>query len=138
MASTDDHHHADGTPDSGSPGPGAPDHGPIGDHTRAAVATADHLHGPHGGHGQHQQTQAVLNRLARTEGHLRAVRRMVDEGRDCSEVLIQLAAVRSAVDRVARVVLEDHVESCLRRAASNGTTDQEWDSLKTALDRFIS
>ena len=98
-----------------------------------------HVHptGEHG-HGQHQQTQAVLNRLSRTEGHIRAVRRMVEEGRDCADVLIQLAAVRSAVDRVARVVLEDHVESCLRLAASNGTTDQEWESLKTALDRFIS
>ncbi|HEX2034761.1 MAG TPA: metal-sensing transcriptional repressor [Chloroflexota bacterium] len=89
-------------------------------------------------HGQHQQTQAVLNRLARTEGHIRAVRRMVEEGRDCAEVLIQLAAVRSAVDRVARIVLEDHVESCLRQAASNGTPDAEWESLKQALDRFIS
>jgi DNA-binding FrmR family transcriptional regulator len=95
-------------------------------------------HGHAHPHGQHQQTKAVLNRLSRTEGHLRAVRRMVEEGRDCAEVLIQLAAIRSAVDRVARVVLEDHVESCLRQAASNGTTDEEWESLKTALDRFIS
>jgi DNA-binding FrmR family transcriptional regulator len=39
---------------------------------------------------------------------------------------------------VARVVLEDHVESCLRQAATNGTPDDEWESLKTALDRFIS
>ena len=105
----------------------------------AAAAHDDHVH-PAGerSHGQHQQTQAVLNRLSRTEGHIRAVRRMVEEGRDCADVLIQLAAVRSAVDRVARVVLEDHVESCLRLAASNGTTDEEWESLKTALDRFIS
>jgi DNA-binding FrmR family transcriptional regulator len=89
-------------------------------------------------HGPHQQTKAVLNRLSRTEGHVRAVRRMVEEGRDCADVLIQLAAIRSAVDRVARLVLEDHVESCLRQAVSNGTPDDEWDSLKTALDRFIS
>lgn len=80
----------------------------------------------------------MLNRLARTEGHVRAVRRMVEEGRACSDVLIQLAAVRAAVDRVARVVLEDHLESCLRDAASNGSTDAEWKSLKEALDRFIS
>lgn len=107
------------------------------------MAPDDHDHGAHGhgygqGHGPHQQTKAVLNRLARTAGHLQAVRRMVEEGRDCAEVLIQLAAVRSAVDRTARLVLEDHVESCLRRAASNGTTDEEWESLKTALDRFVS
>ena len=97
-----------------------------------APAERDPIHGPH------QQTRAVLNRLSRTEGHVRAVRRMVEEGRDCADVLIQLAAIRSAVDRVARLVLEDHVESCLRQAVSNGTPDDEWDSLKTALDRFIS
>ena len=89
-------------------------------------------------HGPHQQTRSVLNRLSRTEGHVRAVRRMVEEGRDCADVLIQLAAIRSAVDRVARLVLEDHVESCLRQAVTNGTPDDEWESLKTALDRFIS
>src|SRR5262245_45212433 len=105
-----------------------------------APETNEHDDGAHGSPRprQHQQTQAVLNRLARTEGHLRAVGRMVEEGRDCAEVLIQLAAVRAAVDRVARIVLEDHVESCLRQAASNGTPDDEWESLKTALDRFIS
>ena len=97
-----------------------------------------HGHGRAHEHGQHQQTQAVLNRLARTTGHLQAVRRMVEEGRDCAEILIQLAAIRSAVDRTARIVLEDHVESCLRQAATNGKTGEEWESLKTALDRFIS
>ncbi len=128
------------------PAGATPERPPAGDGPAPAVSHSHadphshegHAPGTHGSHGPHQQTQAVLNRLARTEGHLRAVRRMVDEGRDCADVLIQLAAVRSAVDRVARVVLEDHVESCLRQAASNGTTDGEWQSLKTALDRFIS
>ncbi len=105
----------------------APAHPPA-----AGAAGLDPVHGPH------QQTRSVLNRLARTEGHVRAVRRMVEEGRDCADVLIQLAAIRAAVDRVARLVLEDHVESCLRQAVSNGTPDDEWESLKTALDRFIS
>ena len=69
---------------------------------------------------------------------VRGVRRMVESGSPCADVLIQLAAVRAAVDKVARVVLEDHLESCLRQAATNGKTDDEWTSLKEALDRFIS
>jgi DNA-binding FrmR family transcriptional regulator len=108
--------------------------GAVHDRQHGAEAHREHGHS----HRPHQQTKAVLNRLSRTEGHLRAVRRMVEEGRDCADILIQLAAIRSAVDRVARVVLEDHVESCLRQAATNGTPDDEWESLKTALDRFIS
>jgi CsoR family transcriptional regulator, copper-sensing transcriptional repressor len=93
---------------------------------------------PHRHESPHHQTQAVLNRLARTEGHIRAVRRMVEEGRDCPDVLIQLAAIRAAVDKVARVVLEDHIESCLREAVANGTAESEWRSLKGALDRYLS
>ena len=46
----------------------------------------------------HTQTKAVINRLARAIGHLESVKRMVEDGRDCAEVLIQLAAVRSALD----------------------------------------
>lgn len=93
---------------------------------------------PHLHTAPHQQTRAVLNRLARTEGHVRAIRRMVEEGRPCTDVLIQLAAVRSAVDKVSRIVLEDHLETCLHQAVATGTTETEWHSLKAALDRFLS
>ena len=60
-----------------------------------------HAHGiaHHHGHGHvHENQRAVINRLARAIGHLEKVKRMVEEGYDCSEVLIQLAAVRSALD----------------------------------------
>ena len=54
----------------------------------------DHAHEP-GAHGHvHANTKAVINRLARAIGHLESVKKMVEDGRDCSEVLIQIAAVR--------------------------------------------
>lgn len=62
---------------------------------------------------------------------------MVEEGRDCTDVLIQLAAVRAAIDRASKLVLEDHLESCVRGAARNGGADEEWDRLKKALDSFV-
>lgn len=86
---------------------------------------------------EHKQTKAVIDQLARTAGHVTSIKRMVEEGRDCTDVLVQLAAVRSAVDRAARIVLEDHIESCLRDAASTGTADEEWDRLKSALGRYF-
>ncbi|MCL4370836.1 MAG: metal-sensing transcriptional repressor [Chloroflexi bacterium] len=89
-------------------------------------------------HGEHKHTKEVINRLSRIEGHVRAVKGMVAEGRACPDVLIQLAAIRSAVEQVSRVILSDHVESCLRGAAATGDADDEWVSLKEALDRFIS
>jgi DNA-binding FrmR family transcriptional regulator len=85
----------------------------------------------------HQQTKVIADQLARTAGHVTSVKRMVEEGRSCTDVLIQLAAVRAAIDRAAKLVLEDHVESCLRGAAHNGLADEEWARLKTALDSFI-
>ena len=85
----------------------------------------------------HQQTKAVADQLARTAGHVLSVKRMVEEGRSCPDVLIQLAAVRAAIDRAAKLVLEDHLESCLRGAARNGDSDGEWMRLKQALDTFI-
>ena len=86
---------------------------------------------------QHQHTRAVVNRLARIEGHIRSIKAMVEEGRDCADVLVQLAAVRAAVNQVGRVVLEDHVESCLLDAASDGSADEVWTGLKRAFGIFF-
>ena len=86
---------------------------------------------------QHKHTKAVANRLARAEGHLRAVRRMVEEGAPCPDVLVQIAAVRAALDRAARIVLSDHMESCLRQAAEGEAADKAWEEFKHALDRYI-
>lgn len=79
----------------------------------------------------------MIKRLARAEGHLAAVRRMVEEGRDCPDVLIQLAAVRAALDSTARLVLSDHMETCLRDAAEHGDVSQVWGDLRKALESFI-
>ena len=57
--------------------------------------------GNHSHNHVHTNTKAVLNRLSRTIGHLEAVKRMVEDGRDCSEVLIQLSAVKSAINNFA-------------------------------------
>ena len=69
-----------------------------------------HAHGISHSHGHvHENQKAVINRLARAIGHLEKVKRMVEEGNDCSEVLIQLAAVRSALDNTGKVNLQDHM-----------------------------
>lgn len=86
---------------------------------------------------RHKQTKAVINRLSRIEGHVRSIKTMVEEGRDCSDILIQIAAVRSAVTQVGRVVLEDHVESCLLTAATDGTADKVWVDLQKAFRVFL-
>jgi DNA-binding FrmR family transcriptional regulator len=102
-----------------------------------AEATVAHDHLVHAADAHaHAHRPEVKKRLARAAGHLEAVRRMVDADRDCPEVLRQIAAVRAALDATAKLVLSDHMESCLRGAAS-GEPDRAWHDLKGALETFI-
>ena len=82
---------------------------------------SEHIH-------HHSETKNVLNRLSRAVGHLEAIKKMVEEGRDCGDVLIQLAAVRSAINSIGKIVLADHMEHCIADAIESG--DRE------ALDKF--
>jgi len=68
----------------------------------------------------HTETKAVLNRLSKAIGHLEAVKNMVEDGRGCAEVLTQLAAVRSALNRTSEIILKDHMEHCIVEAARTG------------------
>jgi len=72
---------------------------------------------------KHQNTKAVLNRLAKIIGHLNAVKNMVEKDRECSEVLIQLAAVRSALNSVCEIILQDHMDHCIVDAVQQGNTE---------------
>lgn len=95
----------------------------------------DHAHA-HGHTHTHENTKAVLNRLSRAIGHLQSVRRMVEEGRDCSEVLIQIAAVRSAIDNTGKLILQDHLKHCIMDAAREGDR-QTIDDLCQAIDKYM-
>ena len=96
-----------------------------------------HAHGIAHSHGHvHENQKAVINRLARAIGHLEKVKRMVEEGYDCSEVLVQLAAVRSAIDNTGKVILQDHMRHCMVDAVTAGDTDAI-DELCRAIDQFM-
>ena len=96
-----------------------------------------HAHGIAHTHGHvHENQRAVVNRLSRAIGHLEKVKRMVEEGYDCSEVLIQLAAVRSALDNTGKVILKDHMRHCMVDAVAAGDQDAI-DDLCQAIDKFM-
>ena len=84
----------------------------------------------------HEQTKAVLNRISRAQGHLEAVRRMVERGEDCAQVLVQLSAVISALNRTGRVILKDHIAHCIVDAVESGDNEAV-ESLNQAIDRFM-
>lgn len=93
------------------------------------VVTHTHTH-------SHEHTRAVLNRLSRAIGHLESIKKMVENGRDCSEVLIQLSAVKAAINNTGKVILQDHIQHCLVDAIESGDM-KEIEELNKAIDRFI-
>lgn len=105
-------------------------------HVREDGTVIEYSHGPHGHHHSHEQTKAVLNRLSRAIGHLESIKRMVEDGRDCSEVLIQLSAVKSAINNTGKIILQDHIEHCIVDAVEHGDRDAIKE-LERAIDRFM-
>lgn len=112
------------------------------EHQRLHEKGIIHSHGsetePHAhAHGHtHIHTKAVLNRLSRAIGHLERVRKMVEDGQDCAEVLIQLAAVRSALTNTGKVILKDHIDHCIVDAVEEGNLQAIAD-LERAIDQFM-
>ncbi|MGN0318449.1 MAG: metal-sensing transcriptional repressor [Lachnospira sp.] len=101
-----------------------------------------HEHGIAHEHNSHTHThdpkeiKAISNRLAKAIGHLESVKRMVEDGRDCSEVLIQLAAVKSAINNTGKEILKQHLNHCIIEAAKEGDM-QAIEELNDAIDKFM-
>lgn len=85
---------------------------------------------------EHEHTKAVLNRMSRAIGHLNAIKAMVENGRDCSEVLIQLSAVRSEITNLSKVILKDHIDHCIVDAVKQND-ENTINSLKGAIDKLL-
>jgi DNA-binding FrmR family transcriptional regulator len=98
---------------------------------------------PHSHDAAHAHTHSeesvrrLVNRLSRIEGHVRGIKTMVQNDEPCPDVLIQIAAIRGALDRVARMILDEHLTQCVARAAKEGNIEGEIEELKAALDRFL-
>ena len=93
-------------------------------------AAHEHMH-------THPKKKKVINRLARIEGHVRSIKTMVENDRDCSEVLIQLAAVRNAIESTAKVILKDHLEHCILHAVEKGDGSKSLEDFEAAIDQYL-
>ena len=95
----------------------------------------EHSH-HHAHHHSEEHKREVSNRLARAIGHLQKVKTMVEDDEDCSDVLIQLAAVKSAINNTGKVILKDHMEHCIVHAVEDGDTEMI-NELNDAIDKFM-
>jgi DNA-binding FrmR family transcriptional regulator len=88
--------------------------------------------------GKHEHHDKVVKRLARIEGHVGAIKRMVEQGVPCPDLLVQISAVLAALKSVGRVILEDHLQSCMVQAVKGEDFESFYNELKESLKRFIS
>lgn len=84
----------------------------------------------------HENTKAVINRMNRAIGHMESIKTMIENERDCSEVLIQIAAVKSAINNIGKIILEDHINHCIVDAVETGDK-KALEDLNEAIEKFV-
>src|SRR3954466_14194470 len=111
-------------------------HPAMGDTAGRASAT----HGDHSDSFRHSYSKdkaQLVRRLSRIEGQVRGIARMIEREEYCVDILQQTAALRAAVDAVSILVLEDHVQGCVRTAAERGEADQYVDEVVDVVRRTL-
>lgn len=91
----------------------------------------------HPGYAKSRHGEEVLTRLRKVEGQVRGVQRMVSEERYCVDVLAQISAAVSALERVGVLLLNDHIRTCVRESLADGGGDDKIEELVSAVDRFL-
>jgi CsoR family transcriptional regulator, copper-sensing transcriptional repressor len=86
--------------------------------------------------GYQASKEDLLNRLARVEGQVRGVARMVEEDRYCIDVLTQIEAAEAALNKIALGLLDEHVRHCMR--GGDGASEEQVQELMGAVGRLVS
>jgi DNA-binding FrmR family transcriptional regulator len=88
-------------------------------------------------HSYTKDKAQLLRRLARIEGQVRGISRMIEREEYCVDILQQTSALRAAVDSLAVLVLEDHVQGCVRTAAEQGDAERYVDEVVDVVRRTL-
>lgn len=99
----------------------------------------EHEYKPEHEHGHYhspEHKRKVVNRLSRAIGHLERVRSMVEEDRDCSDVLIQLAAVEAALKSTSKVIINEHIDHCIHHAIEDNDTEM-LSEFREAINKYL-
>jgi DNA-binding FrmR family transcriptional regulator len=102
------------------------------------IAPPTHDHGADSFRHSYSKDKAqLLRRLARIEGQVRGISRMIEREEYCVDILQQTSALRAAVDSLAVLVLEDHVQGCVRTAAEHGDAERYVDEVVDVVRRTL-
>lgn len=76
------------------------------------------------------------NRLAAIEGHVRAVRQMLTEDKECEDILLQLSAIQGSLEKLGKIILKDHLNNCVKEGIQRGDT-QVLERFNQVLDKYL-
>lgn len=91
----------------------------------------------HPGKADPASQKALLNRMSRAIGHMESVKRMMENEKDPAEILIQLAAVRSAISGISRIILQEHIEETIEDALKHPQDAENLEDLNRVISYFI-
>lgn len=86
--------------------------------------------------GSHPNQKQMIHRFSRIIGHTEAIKRMIIEEKECEDILIQIAAVRSALNNAGKIILKEHISHCTVDAVKNNDPEA-LDKLNKAIDKFM-
>lgn len=75
------------------------------------------------------KTDSIVKRLRRIEGQVKGIQRMVEEGKYCSDILIQIAAARAALNKVGGIILENHMKDCIKQYIKDENNEEILDEM---------
>jgi DNA-binding FrmR family transcriptional regulator len=86
----------------------------------------------------HEHIDEVVKRLSKIEGHIRGIKKMLEDGQSCDQVLLQLSAVKAALNKATKILLEDHFDHCVLNKNKDRTLEKELIEFRKTFDRFLS
>jgi CsoR family transcriptional regulator, copper-sensing transcriptional repressor len=83
------------------------------------------------------EQKEIMNRLRRVEGQVKGLQKMIEEEKDCSDILVQVAAARAAINKVGTMIFETHFRECLDKAMAEDRMDDFIHSFTELMDRYV-
>ena len=84
-----------------------------------------------------QDKDMLIKRLNRIEGQVKGIQKMVDEERYCIDILTQISAIRSAINKVGSIILENHIKGCVVNSIKEDNREESIEELMKTIDKFI-
>lgn len=83
---------------------------------------------------QSNDKEALIKRLKRIEGQVKGIQKMVEDERYCVDILVQVSAIRSAINKVGSIILENHIKGCVTNSLKNDDTELTEETIQELMD----